>query len=142
MVDELANPAVKLGNDDVADLVVVLNQELSDQELGISALGKLDVGSLEFSRNLSPLLGCRVLYGGLDGSDGVVLEDKVLDTSGDDGEELVNQGLSFLLWDMRLSSESLPEFLCALEFVGERFGGLALLGQLLLLQVGFTRCLG
>jgi hypothetical protein len=67
-----------------------------------------------------------------------VLEDEIFDATGDDGKQFINQCLSFLLGNMGLSSQSLPQLLCALNFVSERLCGLALLGELLLLGMGFA----
>ncbi|KAI6770557.1 hypothetical protein HG530_005186 [Fusarium avenaceum] len=132
---------LELGNDNISDLFVVLDQKLSNQELGVSTLGKLGIGALQFACNLLPLFGCSVLDGGLNSSHGIVLEDEILDATGDDGEQLIDQCLSLLLGNVGLSSKSLPQLLCALEFVSKRLCGLALLGELLLLGMGFARSL-
>lgn len=141
MVDQFADTSVKIGNDEVAYLVVVLNHELADKKLGVTALGQLCVATLEFVGNLFALLGSGVLDSGLDSADSIMLEDEFLHAAGYDGEEFGNEFLALFFGDVRLSAQSLPNLFCTLDFVGEGFGGLALGSKLLLFGVRFARAL-
>lgn len=118
MVDELSNFAVEVWYNDVADLVIVVDEKLSDEELGVAALGKLGIGSLELCGNLFPLLRSRIFDCGLDGSDRVVLENEVADAASDDAVQFRNQLLSLLLGNMGLEAQSFPDLLCPLDFIG------------------------
>ena len=136
VVDELANFAVKFGDDKVADLLVVLHQKLADQELGVPALGELGIGSLKLLRDLLALSRGGVLDGGLDGTDSIVLQDKILDAASDDGEQLLNERCALLLGHMRLATELLPQLLGTVHLIGQRLRVSAFEGDLFLLGVG------
>jgi hypothetical protein len=117
MVDEALDVSVKLLNDQVADLRVTvpvsklhrrdlidspLLHKLGDQKLGVFALGQCPELALELARNHAPLLHGRVFDGRLNDAYRVVLEDKVLDSSGDNLEQLRDKLLPLLLLDVRL----------------------------------------
>ena len=59
----------------------------------------------------------------------------------DDAVELLDQLLALLLGHVGLAAQLLPELLRSLDFVGKGLRGFAVLRNLLLLGVGFPRCL-
>jgi hypothetical protein len=115
-----------------------LLHKLGDQELGVLALGQCPELALELARNHAPLLHGRVLDRRLDDAHRVVLEDKVLDSAGDDLKQLRDELLPLLLLDVGLQPELLPQFLRALDNIGVGLRGFALLDELLLLRMRFS----
>ena len=94
MANETLDMAVELWNNQIASLLVSVHNQLSNQELGISALREFLVGALQLVRNQLALLKVSVLESSLDDSHGVVLEDEVANSVGNDLEQLLNKLLS------------------------------------------------
>lgn len=112
-----------------------MHNQLSNQELGVSALRQFLVGALQLVRDQLALLEVTVLESGLDDSDGVVLEDEIANAVGDDLEQFLDQLLSLLQGDVGLATQLLPKLLGPGDGVGIGLGGLALLLERLLLDV-------
>lgn len=128
MVDQTLNIAGELGDDKLPDLSISIargqwetmdfargnspfNEELANQELGISALCKGLVLALQFFRNHLALFHVRVLQCTLDDANGIVLEHKVPDSARDDLEQLLDQLVPLILRDMGFPSQALPYLL-------------------------------
>lgn len=135
MANKTSDIAVELWNNQIAGLLVSVHNQLSNQELGVSALRQFLVGALQLVRDQLALLEVTVLESGLDDSDGVVLEDEIANAVGDDLEQFLDQLLSLLQGDVGLATQLLPKLLGPGDGVGIGLGGLALLLERLLLDV-------
>lgn len=135
MADQTLDVSVELGNDQVAGLGITMHNQLANQELGVAALRQLVVAALQFLRNQLALFQVTVLQSRLNDSHGVVLEDEIADTAGDNLKKLLDELLALFQRDVGLASELLPELLGAGDGVGVGLGGLALLLEDLLLCV-------
>lgn len=139
MPNQPLDVAVKFWNDQVPDLFVTVHDQLAHQELPVAALRQLVVASLQLQGDLLPLLDICVFQSGLNDSDGVMLEHKVLDAASDDLEQFLDEFLPLFERDVRLAAQLLPELLRASDRVGVGLGGLALLLKRFLLRMGLTR---
>jgi hypothetical protein len=127
MVDEFANLAVEFGNNNVSNLLIVVNQKLANQELGVSALGELRIGALQLLGNLFSLFSGRVFDRSLHCPDCVVLQDKILDPARDDAVKLIDELLSFVFGHLGLDSQPFPNLLRAVNLVSQGLGCLSFL---------------
>lgn len=68
-----------------------------------------------------------------------MLENEIPDTTGDDLEQLLDELLSVLKFDVGLAAQLFPELFRACDLVGIGLSGLALQLESLLLCVGLAR---
>lgn len=122
MVDELSDFAVEIGDNDVADFIVVVDQKLSDKEFSITSLSKLRIGALQLESNLFPLLWGGIFDSSLNCSNCVMLQDEVSDAACDDAIQFGHKLLSLVFWNMGLEAQSFPNLLGPLNFISEGFG--------------------
>ena len=100
--------SIELGDNQIPNLGIPVNDQLSNQELGVPALRKLIVTALQFLRDLFPLLDVGVLQRSLDDTDRIVLENEIFNPSTNHIEKLRDKLLSLFEWHMRLATQSLP----------------------------------
>lgn len=139
MADETSDMAVELWDDQIAGLVVSVDNQLSNQELSISTLRQLLVSALQLVRDQFALLKVSVLESSLNDSHRVVLEHEIPNAGSDDLKQLLDELLSLLQRHMGLAAQLLPQFLGAGDGIGIRLCGLALQLKCFLLEVGFAR---
>lgn len=139
MADETSDMAVELWNNQIAGLVVSVDNQLSNQELSVSTLRQLLVSTLQLMRDQFALLEVSVLESSLNNAHRVVLEHEITDAVSDDLKQFLDELLSLFQRHMGLAAQLLPQLLGAGDGIGIRLRGFALLLECFLLDVGFAR---
>lgn len=139
MADETSDMAVELWDDQIAGLIVSVDNQLSNQELGVTTLRQLLVSALQLVCDQLALLEVSVLESSLNNSHRVVLEDEVTNAVSDNFKQLLDKLLPLLQRHVGLAAQLLPQLLRAGDGIGIGLRGLALLLECFLLDVGFAR---
>jgi len=121
MVDQASYMTVKFWDDHISNALIALGDQLRNEKLRVPALCELTITSLQLFRDLNSLWHGRVLQSALNCSDRVMLEHKIVDSSGYDFEQLGKQLLSLFLRHIGFDTESFPDLLGSVDLIGVWF---------------------
>lgn len=83
--------------------------------------------SLKLANDQFPLFKISILQCGLNDANGIVFENKIVDSVGNDLEEFSNKLLTLVLGDVGFTAQALPQFLGSCDNIGIGLRSLAFL---------------